>query len=182
MGPVCGRDPASAKPNPSRIDFLPSSMTSPGISSYFVETTNLPTYSVRPGALGKSFRGALPVLPIEAERRVDPSTPREVLPKSRLNKVHPLTRTFNSSYSAVSMENSDSRTPAAQIDPQRYCIPSSCLRQVPASFLPVTEDPGVVFKNVASPAPPPVIPPTYANPKTKCPVFLFRWPTIKGAK
>src|SRR2546427_11562026 len=95
IGPVCARDPASARPNPSRIDFLPSSMTSPGISSYFVEATNLPTYSVRPGALGKSFRGALPALPIESERRVDPSTPREVLPQSRLNKGHPLSRTSN---------------------------------------------------------------------------------------
>src|SRR6266851_2114739 len=89
---------------PSRIDFLPNSMTSPGISSYFVEATNLPTYSVRPGALGKSFRGALPALPIESERRVDPSTLREVLPKSRLNKVHPLFRTLASGCSTVSME------------------------------------------------------------------------------
>src|SRR5260370_5530348 len=105
--PVCDRDPASAKPNPSRIDFLPSSMTSPGISSYFVEATNLPTYSVRPGALGKSFRGTLPALPIESATRVDPSTLREVLPKSRLNKVHLLFRTLASGCSTVSMENSD---------------------------------------------------------------------------
>src|SRR5260370_23132328 len=111
--PVCARDPASAKPNPSRIDFLPSSMASPGISSYFVEATNLPTYSVRPGALGKSFRGALPALPIESERRVDPSTPRQVFPKSRLNKVDPLSLTFTSNSSAVSIENSHSSTPAS---------------------------------------------------------------------
>src|SRR5258708_39794474 len=63
--PVCARDPASARPNPSRIDFLPSSTTSPGISSYFVEATNLPTYSVRPGALGTSFRGVLHALPMD---------------------------------------------------------------------------------------------------------------------
>src|SRR5260370_41654683 len=149
-------------------------MTSPGISSYLVETTNLPTYSVRPGALGKSFRGALPALPIECERRVDPNTPREVLPKSRLNKVHLLFRTLISGRSAVSMENSDSKTPGAQTDPRRYCIPSRCLRQVPASFLSVAGDAGVVFKNVASPAPTTVIAPRYANPERKCPVFLFR--------
>ena len=35
-------------------------------------------------------------------------------------------------------------------------------------------DPGVVFKNVASPAPTTVIAPRYANPERKCPVFLFR--------
>src|SRR5260370_27465835 len=104
--PVCARDPASARPNPSRIDFLPSSMTSPGISSYLVETTNLPTYSVRPGALGKSFRGALPALPIECERRADPHTPRDGLPKSRLNKDHLLFRTHISGLSAVSMDHS----------------------------------------------------------------------------
>src|SRR5260370_27952908 len=82
-------------------------MTSPGISSYFVEATNLPTYSVRRGALGKSFVGASPALPTEPARRVDPSILREVLPKSRLNKVHLLFRTLASGCSTVSMENSD---------------------------------------------------------------------------
>src|SRR5882724_3938111 len=96
IGPVCARDPASARPKPSRMDFLPSSMTSPGMSSYFVEATNLPTYSVKPGALGKSLPGGSPALPTEPARKVDPSTPREVLPKSRLNKVHPLLRTLTS--------------------------------------------------------------------------------------
>src|SRR2546430_12836473 len=52
MDPVCARDPASARPKPSRMDFLPSSMTPSGISSYLVEATNWPTYSVKPGALG----------------------------------------------------------------------------------------------------------------------------------
>src|SRR6266436_6334992 len=88
IAPVCARDPASANPKPSRIDFLPSSMTSSGISSYFVEATNLPTYSVKPGALGKSLLLASPALSTEPARKADPSTPREVLPKSRLNKVH----------------------------------------------------------------------------------------------
>src|SRR3981081_2743633 len=70
IAPVCARDPASASPKPARMDFLPSSMTSCGISSYFVEAINFPTYSVRPGALGKSVedtaaaaRGALPGQP-----------------------------------------------------------------------------------------------------------------------
>src|SRR5882724_263658 len=93
IGPVCARDPASARPKPSRMDFLPSSMTSPGISSYFVEATNLLTYSVKPRALGKSLPDARPALSTEPARKVDPSTPREVLPKSRLNKVHPLFQT-----------------------------------------------------------------------------------------
>src|SRR6266404_6026000 len=97
IGPVCARDPASARPKPSRTDFLPSSMTSPGISSYFVEATNLLTYSVKPGASGKSLLGASLALPTEPARKVDPSTPREVLPKSRLNKVHPSFRMHTSS-------------------------------------------------------------------------------------
>src|SRR5437879_793559 len=84
--PVCERDPASARPKPSRMDFLPSSMTPSGISSYFVEATNLPTYSVKRGALGKSLPGASPAL--EVARTVDPIIPRDALPKSRLNKIH----------------------------------------------------------------------------------------------
>src|SRR6266853_223940 len=80
---VCARDPANARPRPSRMDFLPSSMTSSGISSYFVEATNLPTYSVKPGALGKSLPCAPPALPPEPARTVDPIAPREALPKSR---------------------------------------------------------------------------------------------------
>src|SRR5260370_2062175 len=86
--PVCARDPASARPRPSRMDFLPSSMTSSGISSYFVEATNLPTYSVKPGALGKSLPCTPPALPPEPARTVDPIAPREALPKSRRNPFH----------------------------------------------------------------------------------------------
>src|SRR6266699_5803537 len=59
MDPVCARDPANARPKPSRMDFLPSSMTSSGISSYLVEATNWPTYSVKPGALGNSLPARL---------------------------------------------------------------------------------------------------------------------------
>src|SRR5712671_7470725 len=77
IGPVCARDPASANPKPSRMDFLPSSMTSSGISAYFVEATNLATYSVRPAALGKSLLGAPPAPPFELAKTADPITPRE---------------------------------------------------------------------------------------------------------
>src|SRR5260370_702253 len=52
--PVCAREPASASPKPSRRDFLPSSTTSCGMSSYFVDAINFPTYSVSPGAFAKS--------------------------------------------------------------------------------------------------------------------------------
>src|SRR6266850_2992318 len=86
--PVCARDPASARPSPSRMDFLPSSMTSSGISRYLVEATNLPTYSVKPGALGKSLPSTPPAPPAEPARTADPITPREALPKSRLNTFH----------------------------------------------------------------------------------------------
>src|SRR5436309_12644039 len=105
--PVCARDPASASPNPSRMDFLPSSMTSSGISAYFAEATNFPTYSVKPGALGKSSLGTSSALPSERARMVDPIAPREVLPKSRLNKVHLLFRTLTSGQIAVRLENAN---------------------------------------------------------------------------
>src|SRR5437879_11883619 len=70
MDPVCARDPASARPKPSRMDFLPSSMTSPGISSYFVEATNLLTYYVKPRALGKSLTEERPALSTDTARTV----------------------------------------------------------------------------------------------------------------
>src|SRR4029077_7926875 len=54
IGPITEADPASANPNPSKIDFLPSSITSGGISSYFVLTINSATDLVSPGAFGNS--------------------------------------------------------------------------------------------------------------------------------
>src|SRR5579863_6472908 len=58
IGPITDADPASANPNPSRIDFLPSSITSAGMSSYFVLTMNSATDLVSPGAFGNSAAGA----------------------------------------------------------------------------------------------------------------------------
>src|SRR5450759_1805996 len=58
IGPITDADPASAKPKPSRIDFLPSSITSAGMSSYFVLTINSATDLVSPGAFGNSAAGA----------------------------------------------------------------------------------------------------------------------------
>src|SRR5579863_515488 len=58
IGPIPDAEPASASPNPSRIDFLPSSITSAGMSSYFVFTMNSATDLVRPGAFGNSIAGA----------------------------------------------------------------------------------------------------------------------------
>ena len=58
IGPITDADPASANPNPSRIDFLPSSTTSGGMSSYFVLTINSATDLVSPGAFGNSAAGA----------------------------------------------------------------------------------------------------------------------------
>src|SRR6266481_7710025 len=60
MEPLSAREPARANPRPSRIDFLPSSITCSGISSYVVVVTNRPTYSVRPFVLGKSAPHAVP--------------------------------------------------------------------------------------------------------------------------
>src|ERR1700688_3901694 len=58
IGPITDADPASANPNPSRIDFLPSSTTSGGMSSYFVLAINSETDLVSPGAFRNSAAGA----------------------------------------------------------------------------------------------------------------------------
>src|ERR1700756_4786012 len=57
-GAIPDAEPASAKPKPSRMDFLPNSKTSGGISPYFVFTTNSETYLVSPGALGNGVVSA----------------------------------------------------------------------------------------------------------------------------
>src|SRR5271168_5120033 len=54
MGPMLEADPASARPNPSKIVFLPTAITFSGMSSYFTFTINSETYLVSPGAAGKS--------------------------------------------------------------------------------------------------------------------------------
>src|ERR1700680_5105407 len=69
-GAITDAEPASAKPKPSRMDFLPNSKTSAGISPYFVFTMNSETYLVSPGALGK---GALSAGRGDAARRSFPA-------------------------------------------------------------------------------------------------------------
>src|SRR5712691_8366315 len=75
-------EPASARPKPSKMDFLPKSSTSAGMSSYFVLTINSATYLVRPGAFGNSAAG-----PGDAYTRprlnVNADIAREFLNKSR---------------------------------------------------------------------------------------------------
>src|SRR5258708_7341113 len=85
--PITDADPGSAKPKPSRIDFLPSSITSGGISSYFVLTMNSATDLVRPGAFGNSAGGAGEA---STRRLVSASAEaaREVLNKSRRFMSH----------------------------------------------------------------------------------------------
>src|SRR5215472_8016707 len=58
IGPITDAEPASARPNPSRIDFFPRSITSAGMSSYFVFTINSATALVSPGAFGNSAGAA----------------------------------------------------------------------------------------------------------------------------
>src|SRR5579863_7746196 len=89
IGPITDADPASANPNPSRIDFFPRSMTSGGISSYFVLTMNSATDFVSPGAFGNSAAGAgeeSARCPVSA--RADAAS--EVLNKSRRFMIHVL--------------------------------------------------------------------------------------------
>src|SRR5262245_66643090 len=57
-GPEVAADPASARPNPSKIVFLPRRITFSGMSWYFVFTMNSETYLVRPGAFASSCEGA----------------------------------------------------------------------------------------------------------------------------
>src|SRR6266446_5919166 len=80
-------EPASARPNPSRMDFLPKSSTSAGMSSYFVLTMNSATYLVSPGAFGNSAGG-----PGEAYARPRPNaiadSTKEFLNKSRRFILH----------------------------------------------------------------------------------------------
>src|SRR5712692_6396423 len=81
-GPMTEAEPASAKPKPSKMDFLPKSSTSAGMSAYFVLTMNSATYLVSPGAFGNSTAG-----PGEAYTRPRPNAnadmTREFLNRSR---------------------------------------------------------------------------------------------------
>src|SRR6266852_6360826 len=58
IGPITDAEPASARPNPSRIDFFPNSITSAGMSAYFVLTINSATDLVSSGAFGNSAAAA----------------------------------------------------------------------------------------------------------------------------
>src|SRR2546429_9854567 len=51
-GPLSATEPASARPKPSKIDFLPSSRTSSGICAKVVSATNWATYLVTPSTSG----------------------------------------------------------------------------------------------------------------------------------
>src|SRR5438477_341311 len=82
--PDRARDPARARSSPSRIDFFPSSMTSEGISSYLVSTTNFPTWFVSPRTCGKSAREGIAVLSAEMKKELEAMAPRDGLPNSRL--------------------------------------------------------------------------------------------------
>src|ERR1700688_4938085 len=89
IAPITEADPASAKPKPSKIDFLPSSITSAGMSSYFKLTMNSATDLVSPGAFGNSAAGTE-----EASMRrlvsASADTAREFLNKSRRFMGHDL--------------------------------------------------------------------------------------------
>src|ERR1700722_6701836 len=93
IGPLSAREPAKARPKPSRIDFLPSSMTSAGIFSYLVCRTNCPTYRVSPGVFGKSltetaFAASARAASEGAASTAAPISPKDVLPNSRLRIIH----------------------------------------------------------------------------------------------
>src|ERR1700730_16439054 len=93
IGPLSAREPAKARPKPSRMDFLPSSMTSAGIFSYLVCRTNCPTYRVSPGVFGKSltetaFAASARAASEGAASTAAPISPKDVLPNSRLRIIH----------------------------------------------------------------------------------------------
>src|SRR4029077_5494785 len=81
-GPAVEADPASARPNPSKIVFLPRTITFSGMSSYFVFTINSQTYLVSPGALGNSSAG-MANAPAGSPLSANPASANDVLQKSR---------------------------------------------------------------------------------------------------
>src|ERR1700680_3654368 len=89
IGPITDADPASARPNPSRIDFFPSSITSGGMASYFVLTMNSATDLVSPGAFGNSEAGAGEA-PTRRLVSASADTARDFLNKSRRFMGHDL--------------------------------------------------------------------------------------------
>ncbi len=56
--PLSATEPERARPMPSRIDFLPTAMTSFGRSFALVFTMNSATARVRPGTSGKASKVA----------------------------------------------------------------------------------------------------------------------------
>src|SRR5258708_32272948 len=72
--PLSPREPARANPRPSRIDFLPRSITCSGISSYDVVLTNLTTYAVRPGGVGEAAASAGPARYADSENTLEAIT------------------------------------------------------------------------------------------------------------
>src|SRR6266513_4276181 len=81
-GPMTEADPASDRPNPSKIVFFPSVRTFSGMSSYFAFTINSETYLVRPGAFGNSSAG-LADASNRSVRSANPASASDVLQKSR---------------------------------------------------------------------------------------------------
>src|ERR1700739_2594743 len=92
IGPITDTEPASESPKPSRMDFLPSSMTSAGISSYLKLTANSATDFVRPDAFGNSGAAGRAAEDASTRRPVSANadTASEVLHKSRRFMVHVL--------------------------------------------------------------------------------------------
>src|SRR5690242_2139492 len=81
-GPDSAAEPASDRPNPSKIVFFPMAITLSGMSSYFVFTINPATYLVSPGALGSSDARAA-TAPAGSPPKASPSSASDVLQKSR---------------------------------------------------------------------------------------------------
>src|SRR5947199_9044370 len=69
------------------MDFLPSSITSAGISSYFVSVTNVPTYFVTAVSFG-NWPEARGRAACDCGNMVAPIAPRDFLPKSRRRIDH----------------------------------------------------------------------------------------------
>src|SRR6266853_1501590 len=81
-GPMTEADPASDRPNPSKIVFFPSVRTFSGMSSYFAFTMNSETYLVRPGAFGNSSAGLTEAV-ARSLPSANPASASDVFQKSR---------------------------------------------------------------------------------------------------
>src|ERR1700676_452 len=136
-GPAVEAEPASARPNPSRIVFLPRAITLSGMSSYFVFTINSETYLVRPGAFGNSSAG-FGKASARSLPSARPASASEVLQKSRRIMGSPVGRASACRVSVLPRLPQKKRQ--AEARPTSECRGNFSERLNPAEFPPRSDE------------------------------------------